>query len=58
MRVIAVLLDAHSFGAPLSRLPHLQQMAEAAGLTMYVIRQDDDLTSALSYRMGRYRPLN
>lgn len=58
MRVIAVLLDAHSFGAPLSRLPHLQQMAEAAGLTVYIIRQDDDLTSALSYRMGRYRPLN
>ncbi len=58
MRVIAVLLDAHSFGAPFSRLPYLQQMAEAAGLTVYIIRQDDDLTSALSYRVGRYRPLN
>lgn len=58
MRVIAVLLDAPSFGAPTSRLLQLQQMAEAAGLIVYVVHQDDDLTAALSYRMGRQVPLN
>lgn len=53
MRVIAVLLDAHSFGAPTSRLAHLHRVAEAAGLVAYTVHQDDDLTAALSYRMGR-----
>jgi len=50
IRVIAVVIDAYSFGAPLSRLNEICQMAEAAGLFVYIIRQDDDLTAALSYR--------
>jgi uncharacterized protein (DUF58 family) len=50
MRIIAVILDAHSFGAPVPRSHDLRRMAEAAGLVVYTVRQDDDLTGALSHR--------
>lgn len=52
MRVICVLIDPRSFGDPYSNIPQLRQMAEAGGIVVYVINQDDDLTAALSYRGG------
>lgn len=55
-RIIAVMLDAHSFGAPVPRIHEMQRMAEAAGLVVYTVRQDDDLTGALSYRGGLRAP--
>ena len=33
-------------------MTHLRQMVESAGALVYTIRQDDDLTAALSYRTG------
>ena len=52
IRVIAVLIDPHSFGAPISRIHELHPMAQAAGAFVYTVHQDDDLTAALSYRAG------
>jgi uncharacterized protein (DUF58 family) len=52
MRVICILIDPRSFGAPTSNTRLLQQRAEASGALVYVIHQDDDLTAALSYRSG------
>ena len=31
---------------------HMSEMIENTGATVYTIRQDDDLTAALSYRTG------
>jgi uncharacterized protein (DUF58 family) len=52
IRVICVVIDPRSFGATYDNLGQIQEMAEAAGAVVYVIRQDDDLTAALSYRSG------
>jgi len=52
VRVICVLIDPRSFGAPMQNMLQIQQMAEAAGAFVYTLRQDDDLTNALSYRTG------
>jgi uncharacterized protein (DUF58 family) len=52
IRVICVLIDPHSFGAKHRNATHLRQMVEAAGALVYTVRQDDDLTAALSYRTG------
>jgi uncharacterized protein (DUF58 family) len=52
IRVICILIDARSFGDAYADFDHLRQRVEAAGLVVYTIRQDDDLTSALSYRTG------
>ena len=58
MRVVCVLIDPHSFGAPVLNGARLHERIEAAGATAYTIEQDDDLTAALSYRgsmKGRLR---
>lgn len=52
IRVICILIDPRSFGDPIDSTPALRAMAEAAGATVYTVRQDDDLTAALSYRAG------
>jgi uncharacterized protein (DUF58 family) len=52
IRVICVVIDPRSFGAPYDNLAQLQQMGDAAGAVVYIVRQDDDLTAALSYRSG------
>jgi uncharacterized protein (DUF58 family) len=57
IRVICILIDPRSFGATPENATHLHQMLEAGGAMVYTIRQDDDLTAALSYRTGlRARP--
>lgn len=50
IRVICVLVDPWSFGAAPQNISHLTQMVESAGAVVYTVRQDDDLTAALSYR--------
>jgi len=52
IRVIPVLIDPVSFGAPGPPAHHISEMIENSGATVYTIRQDDDLTAALSYRTG------
>ncbi|MCD4687549.1 MAG: DUF58 domain-containing protein [Anaerolineae bacterium] len=52
IRVIAVLIDPQSFGAPAENHTNFRAMVEAAGALVYPIRQDDDLTAALSYQPG------
>ncbi len=52
IRVIPVLIDPISFGAPRRSAHHLSELIENTGATVYIIRQDDDLTAALSYRTG------
>jgi len=56
IRVICVLVDARSFGAPPAGPAHLRHMAESAGAFVYVVRQDDDISAALSYRGTALRP--
>jgi uncharacterized protein (DUF58 family) len=50
VRVICVLIDPWSFGAAPHNISRLTQMVESAGAVVYNIRQDDDITGALSYR--------
>ena len=50
--MICVLIDPRSFGAAPVHATPLRQMVESAGALVYMIRQDDDLTAALSYRAG------
>ncbi|NDJ77393.1 MAG: DUF58 domain-containing protein [Chloroflexi bacterium] len=50
VRIICVVIDPLSFGAQPHNATHLHQMVEASGALVYTIRQDDDLTSVLSYR--------
>jgi uncharacterized protein (DUF58 family) len=50
IRVICILLDPRSFGAAGTDPATMRQMIESAGALVYTIRQDDDLTAALSYR--------
>jgi len=52
IRVIPVLIDPVSFGAPGHPAHRLSESIEHTGATVYTIRQDDDLTAALSYRTG------
>ena len=52
IRVIPVLIDPVSFGAAGPPAQRLSEMIENTGATVYTIRQDDDLTAALSYRAG------
>ena len=52
IRVICVIIDPRSFGAPARNTASLREMVEAAGTVVYTVRQDDDLTAALSYRSG------
>lgn len=53
IRVVCILIDPRSFGASSPYTPQqLHQMVESAGATVYTVRQDDDLTAALSYRTG------
>jgi uncharacterized protein (DUF58 family) len=52
IRVICILLDPVSFGAARQRRIPIHQMVETAGGVAYTVRQDDDLTAALSYRTG------
>ena len=52
IRVICVLIDPRTFGAPQRDVRPLHQMIEAAGAMVYTVQQDDDLTAALSYRTG------
>jgi len=52
IRVIPVLIDAVSFGAPGVSARHLSELIENTGAAVYTIRQDDDLTAALSYKTG------
>jgi len=52
IRVIPVLIDPVSFGAPGQSVRQISESLENAGATVYTIRQDDDLTAALSYRTG------
>lgn len=49
IRVIAVLIDPHSFGAPVENHTDFRAMVEAAGAVVYTVRQGDDLTAALSF---------
>lgn len=48
--VIGVMIDATSFGLSGVRFGDVQQQVETAGVLVYPIRQEDDLTAALSYR--------
>lgn len=52
IRVVSVLIDPRSFGAPASSTTQLREMIEAGGSLAYVVRQDDDLAATLSYRTG------
>jgi uncharacterized protein (DUF58 family) len=52
IRVICILIDPRSFGAAPQNATYIHQMIESAGAVAYTIRQDDDLTTALSYRTG------
>lgn len=47
-----VLIDPRSFGAPDAGAPRVRDMIEAAGVQVYTVQQDDDLTAALSFRRG------
>ena len=49
VRLIAVLIDPVSFGAPPANHTDFRAMVEAAGALVYTVQQDDDLTAALSY---------
>jgi uncharacterized protein (DUF58 family) len=58
IRVVCVMIDPHSFGAPNGKVNNLRQMVESGGAMAYVIRQDDDLTAVLSYRTGLHARTN
>ena len=49
VRLIAVLIDPVSFGAPPANHTDFRAMVEAAGALVYTVQQDDDLTAVLSY---------
>ncbi len=49
VRLIAVLIDPVSFGAPSANHTDFRAMVEAAGALVYTVQQDADLTAALSY---------
>lgn len=49
IRVVAVLIDPHSFGKPPANHTNFRAMVEAAGALVYTIRQGDDLAAALSF---------
>lgn len=50
--VISVLVDPTSFGLSGIQFKEIRQRVETAGVLVYPLRQQDDLTSALSYRPG------
>ncbi len=50
IRVVAVLVDAQSFGAPKKNHSDFRVMVEATGVLVYPVRQGDDLTAALSFQ--------
>lgn len=53
IRVVCVLIDPHSFGAKRHNGAQFRQMVEATGALVYTIRQDDDITAALSFHPGK-----
>ena len=54
IQVSCVMIDPRSFGATVDTTP-IQNMIEAAGIQVHTVRQDDDLTAALSYRPAGLR---
>jgi uncharacterized protein (DUF58 family) len=52
LAVIAVMIDPTSFGLKGVSFEMIRQQVELAGVQVYPVRQDDDLTAALSYRPG------
>lgn len=50
IRTICVWVDPRSFGSPHDQHAHTYEMIQAAGAEAYVVRQDDDITAALSYQ--------
>ncbi|GIK63623.1 MAG: hypothetical protein BroJett018_14170 [Chloroflexota bacterium] len=52
LSVIAVMIDPTSFGVYGPNFEGARQQVEAAGVTVYPLRQEDDLTATLSYRPG------
>jgi hypothetical protein len=49
VRVVAVLVDAASFGSPISTLDVLDNVVEA-GMPVYVVGKGDDIPSSLARR--------
>lgn len=55
IRVVVVLIDPQSFGAPQANHSDFRAMVEATGALVYPVQQDDDLTAALSFQPGMSR---
>lgn len=52
LSVIAVMIDPTSFGVYGANFELARQQVESAGVIVYPLRQEDDLTATLSYRPG------
>ncbi|NDJ87466.1 MAG: DUF58 domain-containing protein [Chloroflexi bacterium] len=52
LTVIAVVIDPSSFGLMGVDFELVQRQIESAGVLVYPVRREDDLTAALSYRPG------
>ncbi len=58
IRVVAVLIDPHSFGKPAENHADFRAMVEASGALVYTIRQGDDISAALSFLPGMAKAAN